>query len=860
MRVPLRWLNEFVQIDDLAPTDLAHLITMAGLEVGRIEYIGVPGGELVWDAEKIRLVNILEVKPHPDADKLVLADVDYGGDTPHTVVTGAPNLFPYRNQGRLPHPLKGVFAREGARLYDGHKEGRVLTTLKGRPVRGIMSDAMLCSEKELGISDEHEGIIILDADAPIGVPAADLLGDVVLHIDLTPNLARCLSIVGVAREVAALTGRTLRLPAPQVPMDGAPVHDLTRATVATPELCPRFTLGVIEGITVKPSPYWMQYRLRLAGMRPINNIVDISNYVMLEWGQPTHAFDADCVQDQHLIVRLPQPGERVTTLDDRERDLAPFPAATPGPLIIADERGPLSLAGVMGGASSEVSVTTRRVILEAATWEPVQIRRTARHFKLPSEASHRFERGVDIDLPPIAQRRTLQFMRDLAGGTVANGIIDLYPQPYEPPVLHLTPAEVARIVGVQLPAAEIARMLTALGFAVDLPPASGLGDGMLAPALDHTPLTVHIPSFRRDVTYLADLCEDVARVYGYEQIAPTRLSDTLPPPDQHPDLVLENAARDLLVGAGLSEIITYALTSMESVAAVQPSAAHPADYLKLANASTPEREYLRRSLLVTVLEALATNLNERERVLLFEIGRVYLPRVPADPATASSEDWLPDEPRRLAIGLAGQRIAPTWDAPADTPLDFFDLKGVIELLLTRYGLHDRVQFVPLTDDERLHPGRAAQVLLVRADGKTTTPAGIFGEVHPDVSERLALKAPRALVAELELDVLIAAARPATYHVISRYPAISIDLAFAAPHDVPEATIAALIRRGAGNLLESLTLFDIYTGEQIAADQRSLAYRLTFRAPDRTLNDDAVGKVRAKIVRLLEREAGVTLRG
>jgi phenylalanyl-tRNA synthetase beta chain len=856
MRVPLSWLKEFVDIT-LSPAELAHVMTMAGLEVAEVEYIGVGQAELVWDRDKIVIGNILEVKPHPNADRLVLADVDYGTAQPHTVVTGAPNLFPYKGQGRLAHPLKSVFAMEGVQLYDGHKEGRELVTLKGRPVRGVMSNAMLCSEKELGISDEHEGIIFLEDDAPVGVPASDVLGEVVFHIDLTPNLARCLSIVGVAREVAALTGVALRMPDPQVQMNGPSIEGRAKVTVEDARLCPRFTAALVEGVTVGQSPDWMQRRLKHAGMRPVNVIVDISNYVMLEWGEPTHAFDADRVQDQHLIARLARPGERLVTLDDKERDLTPFTGDIAGPMLVCDPSGPLGIAGVMGGAESEVRADTTRILLEAAIWEPVQVRRTAQHYKLPSEASHRFERGVDIDLPMKAQRRSLELIRTLAGGTVAQGIIDVYPEHYRPLVLELPPSEVRRIVGIDVSADQIAEMLRALGFACQLRSVSGIGDvaGMEGTVMDPVTVQVSVPSFRQDVTMLADLCEEVARVYGYENLPMTMMADKLPQADSHPDIELEQQTRTILAGCGLHEAITHSLTGIEAVALVQPSTANAEDYLHLANATTPEREYLRRSLLPTLLASFALNLRERERVAVFEIGHVYLPRADA----GHNGDWLPDEPRRLALAMAGPREPLSWSATSREMLDFFDLKGVVEVLLARLETGGQLRFEPLTDDERLHPGRAARVLVEPGQGAAVV-LGVMGELHPDVCERLDIQVPRAAAAELDLDAIINLAQSSQYRLISRYPASKFDLAFVVDDAVPAEKVQAAIRRGAGDMLEALTLFDIYSGAQVGEGRRSLAYRLTFRAPDRTLTDEALAKIRAKITRLLEREVGASVRG
>lgn len=853
MKVPLSWLREFVEIE-LSPEELAHRITLAGLEVSEIQYVGLEGSTLPWDPATILIANILEVKPHPNADRLVLAEVDYGAETPHTVVTGAPNLFPYKGQGPLSAPLKSVFAREGARLYDGHADGWHITTLKGRPVRGVMSNAMLCSAKELGISEDHEGILILEAEAPVGVPARDVLGEVIIEIDLTPNLARCLSILGIAREVAAITGKTLKLPHYQATANGAPIAGRAQVTINEPQLCPRFSVGLIEGITVGPSPAWMQRRLAYAGMRPINNVVDVSNYVMLELGQPTHAFDADKVHEQHLVVRLAQAGERLTTLDGRNRDLAPGGASnlSHAPLMVCDPRGPLAVAGVMGGEESEVSTGTSRVLLEAAIWEPVQIRRTARSLKLPSEASHRFERGVDYELPPLAQQRCLQLMQEVAGGTIAAGLIDNYPTPWQPLTLDLPPAEIDRIVGVNLSAHDIAEILSRLGFGCEIIASGGMGDALAAlpgPWIDSSIVRVTVPSFRQDVTMLADLTEEIARVYGYDRVPATMLADELPPSDAHPDLQIEQRVRDLFTGAGLNEVITYSLTSMPAVARLDPADAIAAHYVRISNPATPEREYMRRSLLPTLLEVLPGNLRERGRVAVFEVGRVYLPLE----QPGQHDEWLPAEPRRLALALAGNRAERSWLDPASTALDFYDLKGYVSLLVERLNLQQRVSYMPLSDDVRFHPGRSAVLLLDEA------PIGHFGELHPLVRERYDFASMRVLAGEIDFEALIAAAAPTQYQAISRFPATIQDIAVVAAADMPAARIAAVIRRAAGDLLEALTLFDVYTGPQVGAGRRSLAYRLTFRAPDRTLSDEALVDVRDNIVRLLERELQASIR-
>ncbi|MFV9505542.1 MAG: phenylalanine--tRNA ligase subunit beta [Oscillochloridaceae bacterium umkhey_bin13] len=862
MKVPLSWLKEFVAIDQ-SPEQLAQTLTFGGIEVATVRYLGLPGAELPWDPALIVTCNILEVMPHPNADRLVLARVDYGAAEPHVVVTGAPNLFPYRGIGPLAHPLKAVFAREGAKLYDGHVEGWVITSLKGRPVRGVMSDAMLCSEKELGISEEHDGILILEDEAPVGVPLAEFMGEVIFELEITPNYARALSIVGVAREIAALTGVPLNLPNPTVQADGPSITGRAAITIENPELCPRFTLGLAENVTIRPSPGWMQRRLTNAGMRPISNIVDISNYVMLEWGQPTHAFDYAKVQDGHLVVRLAHSGERLVTLDDKDRDLTPGPASglERTPLLVCDPTTALAVAGIMGGASSEVSAGTTSVLLEAAIWEPTQIRKTARGMKLPSEASRRFERGVDYELPLIAQRRCLELMRLYADATIAADLLDAYPRPWQPVVLDLSPAEVARIVGIQLSARTLADLLARLGFGCELVGGSHLGD--FATLADQTAVRVTVPSFRLDVSILADLCEEIARVYGFANVPTTRLADELPPAMPNLALELEQRTRAILVGCGLDELITHSLLDMDLVAAMAPSQADPALHLKLTNPNTPEKTYMRRSLLPSLGAALRLNLRERERAALFEIGRVYLP---------VAGQTLPNEPRRLAIALAGPREAEGWDAGEREGFDFYDLKGVIESLVERLGLADQISYAPLTDDERFHPGRAAALMLAvtaPADaeakpkkGRPTTSlqqVGAFGELHPAVRERLELPVTRAVAAELDLSSLFAAAQSPTFRPISRFPATVQDLSIIAPIEVPEAQVAALIRRGAGDLLESLSLFDVYSGPQIGEGRRSLTYHLTFRAPDRTLSDETLAKLRKKIIGGLERELGATIR-
>ncbi|HSP92062.1 MAG TPA: phenylalanine--tRNA ligase subunit beta, partial [Vicinamibacterales bacterium] len=575
MRVPLSWLRDYVAITD-TPEALASRLTFAGLEVEEIEYVGLAPADqpiaglpaagrsgptargIAWDPATMVIARVLEVRPHPNADRLTLLRVDDGSGTEQIVLTGAPNLFLLKGAGPLPKPLKIVYAREGAVLIDGHKPGREVMTLKRAKIRGVESTSMACSEKELGISDDHDGIIILDDDAPVGRAAADYMGDVVFEVKINPNMARNACVLGIAREIAALTGVPLRPPALSVTLTGAPIAGRVGIEIREPELNPRFVLGLIEGARVAPSPYWVQRRLRLAGTRPISNIVDATNYVMFELGEPLHAFDWDVLlrraggKRPTIITRRAGPEETLKTLDGVERKLDGFT------VLVCDEQGPLSMAGVMGGAESEVAAGTVNVLLEGAAWDFINVRRTVKAQNLPSEASYRFSRGVHPGLAEKGVVRALELMRQWTGGTVARGLVDSYPGRPGPVVVEITPAEIARQLGVRIPLDDTVRILKALKFECEVS-----GDHADA----HAVIRATAPDHRLDIgTGLAgraDIVEEVARVYGYGRIPETLLAEVLPPPHPNRDLDLEERVRDVLVSVGLQEVVTYSLTSPE---------------------------------------------------------------------------------------------------------------------------------------------------------------------------------------------------------------------------------------------------------------------------------------------------------
>lgn len=832
MLVPLSWLKEYVDIT-LPLDELCERLTLAGLEVGAVERVGLPGAELPWDPERIVVAEILQVGPHPDADRLVLAVVDYGGAEHETVVTGAPNLFAYKGRDDL--RLKVIYAAEGAQIYDGHAEGQKLMRLKRTKIRGVPSRAMVCSEKELGLGDDHTGIILLPDDAPPpGTPLVDYLGDVVLDLDLTPNLARCFSMVGVAREVAALTGATVRLPDTSMLATGSPAGEQVEIVIDDPDLCHRYSATIIRDVTIAPSPFWMQRRLALAGQRPISNIVDITNYVMLELGQPLHAFDYDLLLGRaratghdvpRIIMRRAHEGEHMTTLDGTDREL------TTDMLMITDTGGSIAVGGVMGGAETEIHGATRNILLESASFDFISNRRTAQTLKLPSEATTRFGRGVPASGTVAAAQRASELMRTLGHGTVAEGVVDVYPVAQPQVTVDLPVGEVKRILGVAIPTPEVVRILEALDFTVDV-------EGQV--------LRVGAPMHRLDVQIAADLIEEIARVYGYDKIPTTLMDDELPPQRTNIELEIEERLRDVLVGVGLQETITYSLGNLPTFGKLVPGGPppDPDDYVRLANYLTPEREYMRRTLMSNALETVRDNLPFTERIAIFEIGRVYWPR---------EGEVLPDEPRHLSIAMTGPREQRSWLAPESDSFDFYDLKGVVDAVLDGLGLSG-VTFAPL-DHPTFHPGRAAALSV---DG---VEAGVLGEVHPLVCQGYGLGERTVSLAEFNLEKLLATAgQPVATEPVSSYPAVYEDLALVVDRDVPAVQVRDLIAQTGGKTLRKVELFDVYEGEQVGEGKKSLAYALTYQADDRTLNANDAAKLRNKIVRRLEREIGAQLRG
>mgnify|MGYP001806695563 CR=1 FL=1 len=843
MLVPLNWLKDYVALP-ANPAELVERLTLAGLESAGVRLFGLPVPDglrvkpedagLPWDADKVVVATVQKIEKHPDADKLKLVTVDYGAGEPKTVVTGAPNIAPGQSG------MKVILGLKGTRYFYQDKDGKKgVFTLEPKALRGIMNDAMCMSNYELGISEDHEGIIILDDSDPApGTPATELLGETVVELDVLPNMARCLSLLGIAREVAALVGGTVTEPKPDYPTAKDVASAMVNVQIENPALCRRYTATVIRNVTVGPAPRWMRTRLNYAGMRPITNAVDVTNYVMLEYGQPLHAFDYDALKKRAggksptIIVRSAKAGETLVTLDKQERKLGP------DNLIIADTAGPIALAGVMGGLETEVTDSTKTILLESAHFDPVSVRKTARQFNLFSEASTRFSKGVHPETAVPAAKRAAELFYKHAGGEVLSGIVDAYPAPIPPQSITLNRSEIERVLGFGLPDGEVERVLTALQF-----------------KLESTPWgwTVTTPPTRLDIQAgAADLIEELARVSGYDRLPERLLPLEMLTPKGNRSLALEQKIQDTLADLGLSECITYALTSKEAERKLVPAAGDVAvmggpDHVTLVNPVSPERSVMRRTLLPGLLEVAARNLQSAEGVALFEVGFVYL--------LAGGE--LPDEPRRVAVVLCGRVSQPAWDSPLGVKpkgCDFFDLKGTVESLSAALHLNG-VTFEPTTAGPHLHPGKAAAL---KVNGKEV---GTLGELHPKVAAAFGLTDRAVQVAELDAEALIAAVPDRyPYRPFSTLPAAKRDVAVIVPDDTPAEKVLAELRTAGGELLTEVSLFDVYRGESVPAGTKSLAFALTYQPKEKTLTDKEIDKAHEKIEGRLRHVLKAKIRG
>lgn len=851
MRVPLGWLRDYVDVE-LTPEQLADRLTLLGMEVQGIERWGA-------DWRSVVVGELLTVERHPRADRLSLTTVRVGADEVLEIVCGATNIAPGQ---RVPVALPGAVLPGGRRIERAEK-------------MGVTSNGMLCSGEELELTTDAEGILILPPDVPLGAQLSDLYGDVVLDVDVKPNRGDALCLVGLAREVSAATGAPIRWPDATVTEAGRPVADRLAVTVEEPRLCSRFVGRWISGVSVRPAPDHVQMRLRAAGMRPVSNVVDASNYVMLELGKPIHTFDAAAVRDGRIVVRTARRGERLETLDHVVRDL------DPDTLVIADPAGVLAIAGVMGGAGSEVGPGTTEIIVESAVFDPISIRRTGQRHGLRSEASLRFEKGQETRLARVGADRAARLIATWAGGAVAPGRVDTAPDEPADARLAFRPARLNRLLGTALTATEQRDLLARVGVATDpasRPETVRIATEPRALSIESAAadtLVAIIPSWRHDLSIEADIAEEVARVRGYE-LVPSILPDTPMPHHRPSPLELRDAVRDTLAGAGLTEVVTPALVSARMVEMFGPRddgpIVNPAEgrahgrAVVVANPLSSQHSIMRQSLLGSLLEVVATNRRQgRDDVAIFEVGKGYAIAEPGDGPDAGrsgTHEWW-----RLGFALTGSAEPPSWNRSA-REFDFDDAKGVIELLCRRLGF-PAPHYVPVRDDPNLHPGRAA---IARSLGGWTSreplpPSGVpalvlgrVGELHPLQAEALELGAGRILVAELAIAGLAAGQLGAPRgDTPNRHPAVERDIAVVVPADTPAAVVRETILASAGALLVSCRLFDVYRGAPLTADEKSLAQRLVFQAPDRTLTDAEIDARMAGISAALATELGARLR-
>ena len=800
MKIPLSWLKEYIDIE-LSPTDLGHRLTMAGTEGGDIEGIGGSWGE-------VYVGRVLKVYPHPNADRLRLTTVDLGSEE-ITVVCGAPNLAADQMI---------AFARVGARLIDS-RTGEI-ETLETAKIRGIESSGMVCSERELGLGDDHTGILVLPEDAPLGTSLSDYMGDVVLDLDVTPNRPDCLSVLGVAREIAALTGKRVREPDADYFETGDDISGLISVEIADADLCRRYTATILQGIKVGPSPDWLQARLIKAGQRPINNVVDVTNYVMLEYGQPLHAFDYDNLTGGKIIVRPARDGERFVTLDGTEHVMR-YPM-----LVIADANDPVGLAGIIGGLNSEIKESTTTVLLESANFDSINTRRTARALRIRSEASSRFDKGLQPDLAPLALKRATRLIQQLAGGRVCQGFIDAYPIRVKRPHVVLTYDRLRQVLGIDIEPARVKLILDSLGFE-------------MSETSDNRQITVSIPYWRSDITQADDLVEEIARIIGYDELPTSMLSGSVPHHEPQPSRELREHAKDLMVQCGMQEIISYSLTSFISLdtALAWDDELKP---LRVANPMSTEQEYLRTTLRGSILSTLSINQhNSRDGLKLFEAGRVYIPR----------EQDLPEEREVLVGVMAGRRTSENWLIP-DEYIDFYDAKGVVETLLDQLG----VEYIfDQYSDPLFMPGRCAEI----RSGQLRI--GVMGEVHTQVLERFQIDTAPVILFDLDLEYIsqILPDADAKFQSLPRYPGAYRDLALVLARDIQSSKVQAVIQKH--SLVACATLFDVYEGTGIPEGKCSLAYRVLFQVSDRTLSGQEVNEAQSQILASLEKELGASIR-
>ncbi len=809
MKLPLSWLKEYVDFE-LSPNELASLLTFSGTEVEGIKTIG-------GDFTGLVVGEVLSVERHPNADRLTVCQVNDGSSI-LTVVCGAPNV----SAG-----IKVPLATIGVTLPNGLK-------IKKAKVRGVESFGMLCAADELGLSEDHSGLMILPADTKAGTPFSEIAGppETVLELEVTPNRPDCLSLIGMAREVATLLGKPLKLPTPCVKESAIPVASLASVTIEDAVGCPRYTGRVVQGITIAPSPQWMQRRLSAAGIRPINNVVDITNYVMLESGQPLHAFDFELLEGRKIVVRRAKSGETMSTLDGAAREL------NTEMLLIADAKRPVAVAGVMGGAGSEIRDVTKTVLLESAYFKPSDVRKTSKKLGLSSESSYRFERGVDVENVEWVSRRAVQLICELAGGVAAKGVLDVFPNPQSHVQVPLRFERVRDLLGIELSNEKVMSIFISLGFGIV--------------SKEPTRCVVDVPAFRVDVAQEADLIEEVARVHGLDKIpSPSPVAKIVPGVDDKPTRSIL-ALRENLIGLGLSETMNYSFLSEKLLDLV--GYGEPSKRIVLPNPISADHTVLRDSFIPQMIETLGRNrARQAGEASLFEMGRVFF----------KDAEGRNAETDRVCIGLMGPvgRAGILKSQPVKDEEMFQWIKGILEMLgraqhvaaIAKGGLcRLDIELKPLSSP-CFEEGRAVTVWLAGAC------VGVMGLISERLRNEWRMADP---VAVLELDVaplLKDVLRVPVSHGIGAFPGVERDVAMVVEDGISHAAILKSIWTVAPPELVDIQMFDIYRGENVGKGRKSLAYSLTYRSMDKTLTDEEANAFHDKVKAALRKDLSADIR-
>ena len=804
MKLPMNWLKDFVDCTDIVPREYAEVMTSTGSKVEGYALLGE-------DIENVMIGKILSVEKHPDAEKLQICMLDVGETEPLQIVTGAQNVF----AGAMV-PV----AKAPAKLPGGVK-------IKAGKLRGVASNGMLCSIAELNLTLHdmpnavEDGILILDEPCSPGDDIRDVLklSDTVVEFEITPNRPDCLSVIGLARESAASFSRPLKLHQPTVRAAGGDsIEKYLSVKITDEKKCPRYTARVVKNVRIAPSPLWMRMRLRAAGVRPINNIVDITNYVMLEYGQPMHAFDYACLDGSRIQVRTAAEGERFVSLDDMVHTL------DSSMLVIADENKAVALAGVMGGANSEIKDATQTVVFESANFQGASVRTTARRLGMRTESSARFEKGLDCENTWDAVERACELVELLGAGDVVSGVVDVYPEPKQVRTLSLEPEKINRFLGISLNEEEMREILIRLHFEVS-------GN------------TVRVPSFRDDVACMNDLAEEIIRIYGYNRIESTRFEAAVMEGVLSPKQAFREKMHELQCAMGLNEICTFTFISPKYYDRIGMPADHPQrNSVVIRNPLGEDTSIMRTTALPSMLEVLSRNSHfHAESVGLYEMAKVYLPR-PEGTVTNDRglEGSLPEERTCLVLGFYEMG-------------DFYTMKGMVEKILEEAGVTG-ARYVAQNSSYVYHPGRCAYVFV----GEKQLAA--FGEAHPQVLRNYDIDS-RVYLAEIDFDLLFEIANlKKEYRPLPKFPSLTRDLAFVCDKGLEVGALEEIMQKSAGKLLESIRLFDVYEGKQVGDGMKSVAFRLVFRASDRTLTDKEADDATQKVKDVLERETGAKLRG